>query len=129
MYKKWDISQLKIIIENRINQVVNMALKQTPEAYLNGFLKSSDKEKYINDNPNVSLTNLSELNGKKIHFDYIPEQEAHVKNFIRLSKLDPFYCGQLKILEVSNDRNNICLEIEGKHEWHNVKNIKPYLRG
>jgi hypothetical protein len=106
--------------------VVNISTGKTASKTIDQYLKKT--EEFTNPKNIFSKRNLIKMNKKRVKHDFKMGDMVLIKS-TKIGKIDPFYCGSFKIIEINVDKERYCVEVwSRKLVWYNVKNIKPFWR-
>ncbi|KAG0435152.1 hypothetical protein DMUE_4855 [Dictyocoela muelleri] len=126
IYKGWSLDQIKIIIENRINKIVNTSFGKSPAEILR--LNKQNKNFILNKN-NYEQKNHKNKNRNRNNYEYKPKDLILIIT-LQKTKTDSPFIGAFIIENISNDKQVISYtDQKGKKNNSNTKNVKPYLVG
>ncbi|KAG0436864.1 Transposon Tf2-8 polyprotein [Dictyocoela muelleri] len=123
IYKGWNLELLKLVIENRINKIVNTSFNNTPTEIISSH--KNNPEFRLNTNKNKT-SNFTNKNKKRNKHDYKVGYKIIIKNNPK-SKIESPYLGPFEISEIINNKQNIkFINKKGKETKCNIKQVKPY---
>lgn len=123
IYKGYKISELKTIIENKINKFIYSITKRTPQSLLDEYLSGEKYKQFKVTDPKSS----EGINKHRTKYDYKQGDDILIRKFVR-HKLDDLFEGPFKIKAIRGEQ--LTLESKNKRSKHllvNLKNVKPFF--
>lgn len=125
IYKGERLDVIKEIVERRINKVVNTSTALTPEDIIQTHIRDpKGLEKMI-----ARPRDIRQRNARRLEYTYKAGDYVLIRK-INPHKLEPLYCGPIKICQVDISNERLLLPVnQTTCEWHNIKNVKPFWGG